>query len=192
MSSCCQRFFDILSLSVSACVLGALLVVGSSLLPIPRTPPSPVFSAFNISISPLMRAPLPHIYAQGVRPLPMRDYLLVQLTAKADFTPVWDWNTKAIYVACIGRYSTEKFVDNEVTLFDVVLKSKEAAANWVLEKEQKYPLEESNLGTIAGARVQVVFRYQPLRHCGHSKIYEVSPTGKTYPVFRVPTTYTPL
>ncbi|KAF8278229.1 peptide hydrolase [Trypanosoma cruzi] len=189
MHSFSQRVLEILTMSVSVGFVGLLIVVASSFAPLGPKNVSPIISVFNVSMSPLMRMPMPVIYAQGQKPPPLRDYVFFKFTLRADFTPVWDWNTKAVYVACVARYRTENYVLNEVILLDTVLKSKAAAAQWSLENAQKYTLEDAHPGALAGVQVQLSIRYQLLRYCGHSPMFEVSPVGKEYPVLELPKTY---
>ncbi|RNF16981.1 peptide hydrolase [Trypanosoma conorhini] len=189
MHTCGQRVAEILTFAVTAGFVGVLLVVSSSLVPFGPSQASPVIAAFEVSMSPLMQMQMPLIYAQGADPPPLRDYVFFRFTLKADFSPVWDWNTKAVYVACVARYRTDQYVVNEVTLLDTVLKSREAAARWWLDNAQKYPLEEAHLGALAGVQVRLSLRYQVLRYCGYSPVFEVSPVGTAPPAFTLPRAY---
>lgn len=51
------------------------------------------------------------------------DTLQFNVSGMLDFSRSWDWNTKAIYVAILVRYSTPATPVNELTLVDVVLRS---------------------------------------------------------------------
>ncbi|ESL08209.1 hypothetical protein TRSC58_04092 [Trypanosoma rangeli SC58] len=192
MYSCSQRLLEILTVSVTVGLAGVLLVVASSLAPFGHTQSRPVVAAFNVSISPLMRMRMPVLYAQEVSPPPLLDYVFFRFTLRADFSTVWDWNTKAVYVACIARYRTDQYVVNEVTLLDTVLKSRTAAAEWRLDNAEKYPLEDARLGALAGVQVQLSIHYQVLRYCGYSPIFEISPVGNVFPVLTLPRTYVSL
>ncbi|RNF06371.1 peptide hydrolase [Trypanosoma rangeli] len=189
MYSCPQRLLEILTVSVTVGLAGVLLVVVSSLVPFGHTQSQPVVTAFNVSTSPLMRMRMPVLYAQEVSPPPLQDYVFFRFTLRADFSPLWDWNTKAVYVACVARYSTDQYVVNEVTLLDTLLKSRTAAAEWQLDNAEKYPLEDARLGALAGVQVQLSIRYQVLRYCGYSPTFEISPVGNVFPVFTLPRTY---
>ncbi|KAH9600700.1 Signal peptidase complex subunit 3 [Trypanosoma melophagium] len=195
MHSCSQRVLEITSTALSVLLVGIAVIVATSFIPLlHRTPPAssmPVISTFNMSISPLMQLSVPTIYAQEMDPPPVRDRIIPSFTFRADFSPAWDWNTKAIYVSFIARYRTDRNVLNEVTLLDAILHTREEAAHWQLAYARKYPLEDAHANTLAGVLVQVVLRYQVLRYCGYSPVYEISPSGNGESmVFRLPKKYT--
>ncbi|ORC88102.1 uncharacterized protein TM35_000181590 [Trypanosoma theileri] len=195
MHSCSQRILEITSMGVSAVLVGVLVIVATSFIPLMHQSPPPasmpVISTFNMSISPLMQLPVPIMYAQDMDPPPLRDRIHPSFTIRADFTPAWDWNTKAIYVSFIARYRTRHHVLNEVTLLDTILRSREEAGHYNLENAIKYPLEDAGVDTLAGVVVNVVMRYQVLRYFGYSPVYEISPSGKGEAVaFQLPRSYT--
>ncbi|KEG08727.1 hypothetical protein DQ04_06561020 [Trypanosoma grayi] len=192
MHTCFRRIMEISTMTLSAYLVGLVIIVGSTLVPFLQSPspPQPVITVFNISNSQLLQIPVPAIFAQGENPPPVHDHLFVAFTMRANFAPVWDWNTKGVYVSCIGRYRTDRYVVNEVTLYDEVIKDSETAARWAIDDARKYPLEDAHFGTLAGVRVQLVVRYQVLRYFGYSPIHEVSPMGQTSVAFEVPSKYT--
>lgn len=184
-------------MAMMSCFTGVMLLVASSIVMSQLQPPKPIIKDFNVGISPLVQTRLPLVFAQGEYPPPMQDVLLVGISLKADFSAVWDWNTKHMYVACIGRYHTKSNMTvggvnlqktHDVTIFDKVLRSKEEAANWTLDNAKKYALENEELGSLAGAAVELMILYHPMRHYGYSPYYTVQP-GKNPVMFQLPTAY---
>eukprot|EP00796_Vickermania_ingenoplastis_P000506 gene506-276_t len=51
------------------------------------------------------------------------DQVRVSISGMINFSPLWDWNTKAIYVAFVARYATPGTPDNEVAFADVVIRA---------------------------------------------------------------------
>ncbi|KAG5509085.1 hypothetical protein JKF63_06093 [Porcisia hertigi] len=67
----------------------------------------------------LQRANIPRGFSLGIR---TTERVSLFLSGTVDFSPCWDWNTKAIYVSFIARFSSKSVVQNDVTILDAVLR----------------------------------------------------------------------
>ncbi|KAG5509235.1 hypothetical protein GH5_06323 [Leishmania sp. Ghana 2012 LV757] len=66
------------------------------------------------------RKRLPEGVSLGIRTI---DRVVLYLSGSVDFSPCWDWNTKAIYASFVARFSSRSVSKNEVVLLDAVLRS---------------------------------------------------------------------
>lgn len=55
------------------------------------------------------------------------DRAIIRLDVDVDFTAVFNWNIKQLFVYAIAEYSTEEWGRNEVTLWDEIITSKRDA-----------------------------------------------------------------
>nr|CCC90471.1 conserved hypothetical protein [Trypanosoma congolense IL3000] len=197
MHSLWVRVTEIFSLALVGCFTGVVLLVCSSVVVSQFPAPKPIITDFGVAISPLVQTHLPLVFAQGEYPPPMQDVLLVSVSFTADFSKLWDWNTKHMYVACIARYTTRSNTTvggvnvpttHDVTIYDKVLSSKEEAKNLTLKNARKYALESEQLGALAGRKVELLLLYQPIRHYGYSPYYVMQPREGPV-VFQLPTEY---
>ena len=81
----------------------------------------------------------------------------------ADLTPLFNWNTKQLFLYVQAEYTNAQGVKNEVVIWDKIVRSKEEA-NLALEGRNKYLFR--NLGT--------TFRYGPRCYCTRSTSVETS------------------
>ncbi|CAG9571404.1 conserved hypothetical protein [Leishmania major strain Friedlin] len=65
------------------------------------------------------RQRLPKGFELGIRTI---DRVVLYLSGSVDFSPCWDWNTKAIYVSFIARFPSKSAPQNDVVLLDAVLR----------------------------------------------------------------------
>ncbi|CBZ25074.1 conserved hypothetical protein [Leishmania mexicana MHOM/GT/2001/U1103] len=65
------------------------------------------------------RQRLPKGFELGVRTI---DRVALYLSGSVDFSPCWDWNTKAIYISFIARFPSTSASQNDVVLLDAVLR----------------------------------------------------------------------
>ncbi|AYU77473.1 hypothetical protein, conserved [Leishmania donovani] len=65
------------------------------------------------------RQRLPKGFKLGMRTI---DRVVLYLSGSVDFSPCWDWNTKAIYVSFIARFPSKSASQNDVVLLDAVLR----------------------------------------------------------------------
>lgn len=152
MFSVRQRLCDITTVTLVAVIFMAGLTAASSIIRDVLVRPRPVITALSISASPVfeLRQPtvlpasggqyrvkgkldpsiemidgaeetynLPPGLKVGIRNV---DRLGIYVSAVADFSACWDWNTKAIYISVLARYRTYAATENEVIFADAILR----------------------------------------------------------------------
>ncbi|KAG8348025.1 putative Signal peptidase subunit [Trypanosoma vivax] len=198
MHSFALRTAELTSMAMMNCLTGLVLIIGCSFIPLWHSKPTAVITDFNMSMSPLVRARLPYIFAQGEFPPPLRDMVVFAVSLNADFSMLWDWNVKHVYAACVARYKSRGNVTvagvnphetYEVVIIDAVLRTKEEASAWKVVNAQKYALESAQLGSLAGVEVEFVIQYQLIRHYGYSPRYEVRPLGRERALVKLPSKF---
>ncbi|CAJ1006909.1 putative Signal peptidase subunit [Leishmania naiffi] len=65
------------------------------------------------------RQHVPQGFKLGIRTI---DRVVLYLSGSVDFSPCWDWNTKAIYASFVARFSSKTASQNDVVLLDAVLR----------------------------------------------------------------------
>ena len=58
---------------------------------------------------------------------PHGDYARVYMDVDADLTPLWNWNTKQLFINLVAEYQTDKFEINQISLWDDIIQFKEDA-----------------------------------------------------------------
>ncbi|KAG1138591.1 hypothetical protein G6F37_010400 [Rhizopus arrhizus] len=58
----------------------------------------------------------------------------------ADFSPLFDWNTKQIFVTVVADYQTDKYTRNSVVIWDKIVTSKEKAKLKLKNVGNKYAM----------------------------------------------------
>ena len=103
-----------------------------------------------------------------VRPI---ERAVVKFDIDADFTPVFNWNTKQLYVFVVAEYTSKEFRRNEVTLWDHIVTSKDDA---MLRKQHAvdYYFDDVGLG-LRGANVTTRLKYHVMCHSGATFMREL-------------------
>ncbi|KAG5482862.1 hypothetical protein LSCM1_06894 [Leishmania martiniquensis] len=124
------------------------------------------------------RQRLPDGVQLGIR---TTDRIVLYLSGSVDFSPCWDWNTKAIYASFVARFSSPSAVENEVILLDAIIRSASLPAQLarlaeLRRQERSAALVGSGNNRAAGAatalltdaeRQQLASFEQTLRHAEH-------------------------
>ncbi|GAA5914581.1 signal peptidase complex subunit SPC3 [Sporobolomyces salmoneus] len=77
-----------------------------------------------------------------------REYAFVKFDLKTDLRPLFNWNTKQVFVSLVADYSTPAYPENSVVLWDRILTSSKHARINLQEARQKYEFKtpESSFG----------------------------------------------
>ncbi|SJX62320.1 related to SPC3-signal peptidase subunit [Sporisorium reilianum f. sp. reilianum] len=72
----------------------------------------------------------------------IQDFVEVSFNIDADFEPLFDWNTKQVFVSLAASYESPKHVKNEVVIWDRILRSKHDAHVALNTVKNKYGFRE--------------------------------------------------
>ncbi|KAJ3065014.1 Signal peptidase complex subunit [Podochytrium sp. JEL0797] len=73
---------------------------------------------------------------------PMTELATVHFDLKADLTPLFNWNTKQLFVMLVAEYETDSHEFNQVTLWDDIISSKDEAMLKLKRKKCEYPFSD--------------------------------------------------
>ncbi|GAA5899633.1 hypothetical protein JCM6882_001170 [Rhodosporidiobolus microsporus] len=71
-----------------------------------------------------------------------REFAFLKFDLKADLRPLFNWNTKQVYVSLVADYSTPKYPANTVVVWDRIVRSPKFARLNVQDGKQKYEFKE--------------------------------------------------
>ncbi|EAU85515.2 hypothetical protein CC1G_06416 [Coprinopsis cinerea okayama7 len=91
-----------------------------------------------------------------------QDLAFVDFNITADLTPLFNWNTKQIFLYLQAEYNTRKGVKNEVVIWDRIVRSKDQAKVNVVGKN-KYNFRElsTTFKNIAAANYTLMYNVMP-------------------------------
>ncbi|KAJ1024513.1 hypothetical protein NDA13_004444 [Ustilago tritici] len=72
----------------------------------------------------------------------IQDFIEVNFNIDADFSPLFDWNTKQVFVSLAAHYDSTKHIKNQVVIWDRILRSKQDANVAVKGGRNQYGLRE--------------------------------------------------
>lgn len=72
----------------------------------------------------------------------LQEYATVKFDFDADFTPLFNWNTKQVFVYLAANYPGSRYTTNEVIVWDKVITSKKKAQLKLRNREQKYGVND--------------------------------------------------
>ncbi|KAL1928474.1 hypothetical protein VTP01DRAFT_2830 [Rhizomucor pusillus] len=79
----------------------------------------------------------PDYYDYGT---PKSHFARLTFDIDADFTPVFNWNTKQVFVAVVAEYETESHSRNSIVIWDKIISSKDNAHLKLRNVANKYAL----------------------------------------------------
>ncbi|KAI8141278.1 signal peptidase subunit-domain-containing protein [Fennellomyces sp. T-0311] len=79
----------------------------------------------------------PDYYDYGT---PKSHFARLTFDLDADFTPIFNWNTKQVFVTVVAEYETKTHDRNSIVLWDKIITSKEDANLQLKEVANKYAL----------------------------------------------------
>ncbi|KAF8597499.1 signal peptidase 22 kDa subunit [Ceratobasidium sp. AG-I] len=79
-----------------------------------------------------------------------QDVAFFRFDAQADLSSLFTWNTKQLFVYMVAEYTNEKGMNNEVVMWDRIVRRKRDAKLNIESARAKYPLRDPSL-TFRGA-----------------------------------------
>ncbi|GAA6025262.1 hypothetical protein JCM8202_001939 [Rhodotorula sphaerocarpa] len=71
-----------------------------------------------------------------------REYAFVKFDLKADLAPLFNWNTKQVFVYMMADYASTQYPENAVVVWDRIIRSPKYAKLNVQDGKQKYEFKE--------------------------------------------------
>ncbi|ORY49876.1 signal peptidase 22 kDa subunit [Rhizoclosmatium globosum] len=96
---------------------------------------------------------------------PMTEIATVHFDLNADLSPLFNWNTKQLFVQLVAEYKTESHNTNQVTIWDDIITSKEDAIIKIKKKKGKYVLSDIT-GKIAGQEANLTLHWDLMPYVG--------------------------
>ncbi|GAA6053776.1 hypothetical protein JCM3770_005111 [Rhodotorula araucariae] len=91
-----------------------------------------------------------------------REYAFVKFDLQADLSPLFNWNTKQVFVYLAANYASERYPDNTVVIWDRIVRSPRNARLNVEDGKQKYEFKEiTNSFRNTSATFSLHYQVQP-------------------------------
>ncbi|BGP03211.1 Signal peptidase complex subunit [Rhodotorula toruloides] len=91
-----------------------------------------------------------------------REFAFVKFDLKADLSPLFNWNTKQVFVYLTADYATPEYPDNTVVVWDRIVRSPRHARIDVQDGKQKYEFKEiSSTFSNVSATFSLQYQVQP-------------------------------
>ncbi|ORY54080.1 signal peptidase 22kDa subunit [Leucosporidium creatinivorum] len=71
-----------------------------------------------------------------------REFAFVKYDLVADMSPLFNWNTKQVFVYLVADYSTPKYPENRVVVWDRIIRGSKFAKINIADGKQKYEFKE--------------------------------------------------
>ncbi|KAJ3392189.1 SUMO ligase siz1 [Entophlyctis sp. JEL0112] len=89
----------------------------------------------------------------------------VHFDLNADLSPLFNWNTKQLFVQLVAEYSTESHVFNQVTLWDDIIPSKEKSLIRLKKKKAEYLFSDIS-NKVGGLTANLSLHWDIMPHVG--------------------------
>ncbi|KZW01942.1 signal peptidase 22 kDa subunit [Exidia glandulosa HHB12029] len=156
MHTAYQRLSNVSAFLTScAMVLVALITIAS--LP----PPPDVSSVVNLSVA--AQKVLSGRRANYGRE---RDYAFFKFDYSGDLRPLFDWNTKQVFLYLVADYTNSQGVHNEVVIWDRIVRRKEDARLRIADQNNKYPFKDYSTTFKNSSDVGFTMHYNIMPHVG--------------------------
>ncbi|GAA5828053.1 hypothetical protein JCM5353_003164 [Sporobolomyces roseus] len=106
-----------------------------------------------------------------------RDFAFLKFDLKTDVKPLFNWNTKQVFLSLVADYSTPSHPDNSVVLWDRILTSSRQSRINIQEGRQKYEFKTPSTSFGNGTAVYSLW-YQVQPHVGVLTQGEIVRTGE--------------
>ncbi|GAA6064502.1 hypothetical protein JCM10212_001810 [Sporobolomyces blumeae] len=106
-----------------------------------------------------------------------REFAFVKFDLKADLKPLFNWNTKQVFVSLVADYSTPRHPENSVVVWDRIMPSARHARLNIQDGRQKYEFKEIS-DSFANVSATFSLHYQIQPHVGfltHGEIVTTEP-----------------
>ncbi|GAA6018371.1 hypothetical protein JCM10207_000823 [Rhodosporidiobolus poonsookiae] len=95
-----------------------------------------------------------------------REFAFAKFDLRADLTPLFNWNTKQVFVYLVADYSTPQYKpDNKVVLWDRIVRTPRQARLNVQDGKQKYEFKDIG-GSFRNTSATFSLHYQVQPHVG--------------------------
>ncbi|GAA5888868.1 hypothetical protein JCM5296_005021 [Sporobolomyces johnsonii] len=94
-----------------------------------------------------------------------REFAFLKFDLMADLTPLFNWNTKQVFVYLVADYSTPRYPDNSVVIWDRIVRTPKHARLNVQDAKQKYEFKEIS-ETFRNTSATFSLHYQIQPHVG--------------------------
>ncbi|KAI9342527.1 signal peptidase 22kDa subunit [Obelidium mucronatum] len=154
-------------------VLAVVAITGPALLYSASTPSVNV----NMAKASVKMGRLGYYYDQKK---PLTELATVHFDLNADLSPLFNWNTKQLFVFLVAEYRTDSHNFNQVTLWDDIITSKEESTIKLKRKKCKYLLSDIS-NKIAGVEANLTLHWDIMPHVGFLIADKSAPTLVTLP-----------
>ncbi|KAJ3120542.1 Signal peptidase complex subunit [Physocladia obscura] len=99
------------------------------------------------------------------RTQPQTELATIHFDLDADLSPLFNWNTKQLFVQLVAEYSTESYTTNQVTIWDDIIASKEDSVIKLKKKKGEYALSDIS-NKIGGLQANLSLQWDIMPHVG--------------------------
>jgi len=109
-----------------------------------------------------------------------QDFAFVQFNVTADLSPLFNWNTKQLFLYVAAEYLNDQGVRNEVVIWDKIVQRKEDA-NISLHGRNKYVFRELSTTFKKASPAHYTLKYNVMPYVGALTYGEAARTKETVP-----------
>ncbi|EJD55519.1 signal peptidase 22 kDa subunit [Auricularia subglabra TFB-10046 SS5] len=95
-----------------------------------------------------------------------QDFAFFKFNYDADLAPLFDWNTKQLFLYLVADYTNAKGVHNEVVIWDRIVRRKEDARLRIADQNNKYPFKDYSRSFQNATDVGFTMHYNLMPHMG--------------------------
>ncbi|CDO76064.1 hypothetical protein BN946_scf184696.g16 [Trametes cinnabarina] len=109
-----------------------------------------------------------------------QDFAFVHFNATADLSPLFNWNTKQLFLWVSAEYENKRGVKNEVVIWDRIVRRKEDARLSILGRN-KYAFRELSASFKGAAPAHYTLKYNVMPYVGVLTYGEAARTTDSVP-----------
>ncbi|KAH7104643.1 signal peptidase 22 kDa subunit [Auriculariales sp. MPI-PUGE-AT-0066] len=95
-----------------------------------------------------------------------QEFAFFKFDYSADLQPLFDWNTKQVFLYLVADYTNFQGVHNEVVIWDRIVRRKEDARLRISGQNNKYPFKDYSRKFSNSSDVGFTMRYNLMPHVG--------------------------
>jgi len=122
---------------------------------------------------------------QNYRESENSDLGILKFDLQADFSPVFNWNVKQLYIYLLAEYPTEKNVKNQIVLWDKIMLREHNQQLNMNNHAMKYYFKDTGAGLIGNDNVTVTLHWNVVPNAGQLSLWP----GKSSYTLKMPTQY---
>eukprot|EP00158_Paraphelidium_tribonemae_P001228 Partr_v1_DN24137_c1_g1_i1_m71223 putative signal peptidase len=110
-----------------------------------------------------------------------QEYGFINAELNADLSPLFNWNTKQLFLALVMTYSTDGYPVNEITIWDDIIFTPKQARFRQFDLENKYAITDIDARTFRGKNASLHLEWEVVPHFGMLQVMKSDKFPFTFP-----------